>query len=238
MPSGTRDLANAHRRARRRSARDAWTHRRRRAARLAASSRSIRRSDRIRCPLTTRRISCICTASRCRSNPNRSNERSRCWSGRYSSSRSSRPPGRRWASATTITGRTAPAEKRRDNGRLPRIAEQWSSTRSRSLPARSIVTYRAEAGDLEGAYREARQTGGAFRPERPGAFRARLRLSIRRPARRVATPLRAGARPRSPRSAAALLRLLLSVCREALACHGLSHAGRGLVFRSVGHCAL
>ena len=41
---------------------------RRRAARLAAGSRRICRSDGIRRPPTTRRISCTCTVSRCRSN--------------------------------------------------------------------------------------------------------------------------------------------------------------------------
>ena len=40
--------------------------------------------------------------------------------------------------------------------------------------ARQIVTHRAEAGDLEGAYQRSPPTAGPFRPQRPDAFRARL----------------------------------------------------------------
>ncbi len=44
--------------------------------------------------------------------------------------------------------------------------------------ARQIVTHRAEAGDLEGAYREARRLLDHFGPRRRDAFHARLRLSV------------------------------------------------------------
>ena len=90
--------------------------------------------------------------------------------------------------------------------------------------ARNIVTHRAEAGDLEGAYHDARRLLEHFGPGADTHFTLSYVYRYRRPVGGFATPLRAGARSRPTGSAPALLRLCLPVRREALARHGISQA--------------